>query len=152
MIGHLQTRKVRDAVTLFDCIQSVDSMKLAREISKRCVVAGRAIDALIEVNVSGEAQKFGVRPADVAALVEVVRVLPAVRLKGLMTMAPYTSDEDVLRATFRGLRELRDELVDRHGADALAVLSMGMTNDFRIAVEEGSTMIRVGSYLFSDEE
>jgi pyridoxal phosphate enzyme (YggS family) len=152
MIGHLQTRKVRDAVALFDCIQSVDSTKLAREISKRCEAAERVMDVLIEVNVSGEEQKYGVQVTDAAQLVEYAQSLPAVRLQGLMTMAPYTDDEQVLRATFRGLRELRDGLVTQHGEACFTVLSMGMTNDYRIALEEGSTMLRLGSYLFTAGE
>ena len=150
MIGHLQTRKVRDAVTLFDCIQSVDSAKLAREIEKRCGDAGRAtMDVLIEVNVSGEEQKYGVRPADAEELVREVIALPHLKLRGLMTMAPYTEDESVVRAAFSGLRVLAERLGTLFGPERFTVLSMGMSHDYTLACEEGSTMVRIGTALFA---
>ena len=150
MIGHLQSRKVRDAVTLFDCIQSVDSAKLAREIEKRCSEAGRAtIDVLIEINVSGEEQKCGVRPAGAEELVREVLALPHLKLRGLMTMAPYTEDEAIVRAAFSGLRVLAERLGVLFGPEHFAVLSMGMSHDYPIACEEGSTMIRIGTALFT---
>jgi len=148
MIGHLQTRKIRDAVKIFDCIQSVESEKTAREIDKRCFAINKKIDILIEINVSGEIQKFGVAPEDAPQFVGKVLNLNNINLKGLMTMAPYTEDESIIRATFIGLRELRDTLSQKFGAEFFQDLSMGMSNDYKIAVEEGSTMVRIGTAIF----
>ena len=148
MIGHLQTRKVRDAVKIFDCIQSVESEKLAREIDKRCKTVNKKIDILIEINVSGEIQKFGVQPDDAPLLIKNLLQLENVNLKGLMTMAPFTDNESIIRSTFSGLRKLRDSLSHQFGAEFFQILSMGMSNDYKIAVEEGSTMVRIGTALF----
>ncbi len=148
MIGHLQSRKAKIAVEFFDCVQSVDSAKLARELDKRCARLDKVMDVLIEVNVSGEEQKYGVKTDAAAALAEEILALPNLRLKGLMTMAPFTQDEAILRATFKGLRDLRDSLAEKYGADKFTLLSMGMTSDYTIAVEEGSTMVRIGTALF----
>jgi pyridoxal phosphate enzyme (YggS family) len=149
MIGHLQTRKVKDAVKIFDCIQSVESEKTAHEINKRCAALNKKIDVLIEVNVSGEIQKAGVSPFDTPQFVECILHLENLNLKGLMTMAPFTDNESVIRSTFSGLRELRDVLSKKFGADFFQTLSMGMSNDYKIAVEEGSTMVRIGTALFN---
>ena len=148
MIGHLQTRKVRDAVNIFDCIQSVESEKLAREIDKRCKTVNKKIDILIEINVSGEIQKFGVQPDDAPLLIKNLLQLENVNLKGLMTMAPFTDDESIIRSTFSGLRKLSDSLSQQFGSEFFQILSMGMSNDYKIAVEEGSTMVRIGTALF----
>ena len=149
MIGHVQSRKAREAVKLFQCIQSVDSVKLAREIEKRCVEADiPGIDVLIEANIGGEEQKYGVQPAEAEALAAEILKLPHLRLKGLMTMAPYANDEKVVRAVFGGLRDLGETLGRAWGANHFAVLSMGMSHDYPIACEEGSTMLRIGSALF----
>jgi len=148
-IGHLQRRKVKDAVKFFDCIQSVESEKLAIEIDKRCAAIDKKMDVLIEVNVSGESQKFGVAPEDAAALAEKIIQLENLNLKGLMTMAPFTDNEKILRSTFSGLRILSEKLAFDFGKNYFQTLSMGMSNDFEIAVEEGSTMIRVGTALFA---
>jgi len=148
-IGHLQRRAVKDAVKFFDCIQSVESEKLAIEIDKRCAAIDKKMDVLIEVNVSGESQKFGVAPEDAAALAEKIIQLENLNLKGLMTMAPFTDNEKILRSTFSGLRILSEKLAFDFGKNYFQTLSMGMSNDFEIAVEEGSTMIRVGTALFA---
>lgn len=148
MIGHLQSRKARDAAGFFDCVQSVDSLRLARELQARCTAAQCTLDVFLEVNISGEEQKYGLRPADVPEVVAACASLPALRLRGLMTMAPFTDDEGVLRRVFRGLRELRDAVRASGAPDTLTELSMGMSNDYRIALEEGSTMIRIGTALF----
>ena len=148
MIGHLQTRKVKDAVKIFDYIQSVESEKTAHEINKRCAAINKKINVLIEVNVSGEIQKAGVAPLDTPQFVECILHLENLNLKGLMTMAPFTDDDSVIRSTFSGLRELRDVLSKKFGADFFQTLSMGMSNDYKIAVEEGSTMVRIGTALF----
>jgi len=148
MIGNLQTRKVRDAVKMFDCIQSVESEKLAREIDKRCKAVNKKIDILIEINVSGEIQKYGVQPDEAPLLIKNLLQLENVNLKGLMTMAPFTDDDSIIRSTFSGLRELRDSLSQQFGAEFFQILSMGMSNDYKIAVEEGSTMVRIGTAIF----
>ncbi len=148
MIGHLQTKKVKDAVKIFDCIQSVESVKTAREINKRCNTINKKIDILIEVNVSGELQKFGVPVDKTLVFVEEIFQLENLNLKGLMTMAPFTDNEAVVRSTFKGLRELRDILSQKFGDTFFQTLSMGMSNDYKIAVEEGSTMVRIGTALF----
>ncbi len=149
MIGHLQTRKVRDAVKIFDCVQSVESEKTAREINKKCAAINKKIDVLIEVNVSGEIQKAGIAPVNAPQFVEKILQLENLNLKGLMTMAPFTDNESIIRSTFSGLRELRDSLSQKFGGDFFQTLSMGMSNDYKIAVEEGSTMVRIGTALFN---
>ena len=138
----------QDAVKIFDCIQSVESEKLAREIDKRCKTVNKKIDILIEINVSGEIQKFGVQPDDAPLLIKNLLQLENVNLKGLMTMAPFTDNESIIRSTFSGLRKLRDSLSHQFGAEFFQILSMGMSNDYKIAVEEGSTMVRIGTALF----
>jgi len=148
MIGHVQSRKARDAAALFDCVQSVDSLRLARELDARCAAAGRQVEVLLELNISGEEQKYGLPPADAESVAAAVMALPSLRLRGLMTMAPYTDDEQRLRAVFRGARTLCDALAARFGAERFSVLSMGMSHDYRLALQEGSTMIRIGTALF----
>jgi len=162
MIGHLQTNKVKLALDLFQFIHSVDSLRLAREISRRAEMLEVSVPILIEVNVSGEESKFGVplearapdpeekEPAlGVFDLVPRVVALPGIDLRGLMTMAPFVDDPETTRPFFRKLRELRDEINDRcFTPRPLQELSMGMTNDFPVAVEEGATFVRVGSALF----
>jgi len=151
MIGHLQRRKVRDLLPHVGMIHSVDSLRLAREIDKRAVAADVArVPVLLEVNVSGEEQKFGLRAEELDATVREVSALERVDLRGLMTMAPLADDPEQVRPVFRGLRELRDRLNDA-GASArpLEELSMGMSQDYRVAAEEGATMVRVGTALFA---
>jgi pyridoxal phosphate enzyme (YggS family) len=156
MIGHLQTNKVKATLAHAGLIHSVDSLKLALEIDKQARAQGRTVQVLVEVNVSGEASKGGFAPPDVARLADELSQRDgqqplAIEVAGLMTMAPLTGDETVQRSTFRGLARLRDELAARAGRFWRPVhLSMGMSNDYRIAVEEGATMIRVGSALFAD--
>ncbi|HLG12264.1 MAG TPA: YggS family pyridoxal phosphate-dependent enzyme [Dehalococcoidia bacterium] len=138
-IGHLQTNKVPAALALFDTIESVDSLKLAQTISRR---AEKPVRILLEVNVSGEASKHGLAPADIAAAVAEIAALTNVDLAGLMTMAPEVEDVEQTRPVFRTLRQLAE-------ASGLSELSMGMTNDFEVAVEEGATMVRIGRALFA---
>lgn len=140
MIGHLQTNKVKDALALFDVIQSVDSVRLAEAISRRA--AGRTVPIYLEVNVAGEESKTGFRMNEIRDAAARIRDLPGISVVGLMTVAPESPDlEGVVRPVFRQLRELRDEL-------KLDALSMGMTGDFEIAIEEGATHIRCGRALF----
>jgi pyridoxal phosphate enzyme (YggS family) len=137
-IGHLQSNKAGIAASLFDTIESVDSLKLAQALSRR---AEKPIRILLEVNVSGEESKHGLAPSEVAATVEAAGALPNIELMGLMTMAPEVDDPEQTRPVFRTLRELAE-------ANGLHELSMGMTNDFEVAVEEGATIVRIGRALF----
>jgi pyridoxal phosphate enzyme (YggS family) len=149
MIGHLQRNKVRDVLKMFSMIHSVDSERLAVEIDKEAAKQGLTVPVLIEVNVSGEATKEGLEPAAVRAVATAVSSMPHVRLAGLMTMAPLVDDAEETRPVFRRLRGLLEELraVGLPGAD-LRHLSMGMTQDFEVAIEEGATLVRVGTALF----
>ena len=144
MIGHLQRNKVKRALELFHIIESVDSLKLALEINKR---AKNKVNILIEVNTSGEPQKYGVSPEGVTSLVEKVLELENLRLLGLMTLGPYPPEEKKSRNAFKLLRELRYKMED-HFKIKLPVLSMGMTEDFEWAVMEGATIVRIGRGIF----
>jgi hypothetical protein len=145
LIGHLQTNKAARALELFDAIESVDSVKLARKLAELSGKRGGILPILVEVKTSPEETKRGIPLAEAKEVVAVIRELPHLELQGLMTMAPWTSEEKPIRACFSALRELRDEL---GGAKKLPVLSMGMTNDFELAVEEGATLLRIGSAIF----
>jgi PLP dependent protein len=138
-IGHLQSNKASLATELFDTVESVDSLKLAQALNRR---AAKPLRVFLEVNVSGEASKYGFAPSEVAATVEAVGALPNIDLVGLMTMAPEVNDIEQTRPVFRALRELAE-------ANGLRELSMGMTNDFEIAIEEGATTVRIGRALFA---
>jgi pyridoxal phosphate enzyme (YggS family) len=142
MVGHLQTNKAGLAVELFHFIQSVDSIRLAEVISRH---AQRDMPILLQVNVSGEASKFGFPPDQVSSAVEVIARLPHLQIKGLMTIAPLANNPEEVRPFFRQLRLLRDSLGLEH-------LSMGMTDDFEMAVEEGATMVRIGRAIFGQRE
>jgi len=150
-IGHLQSNKVRDAVELFEMIQSVDSLNLAREISKRCEQAAKTMPILLEVNVAGEASKFGYKPEALLQELKEMNALSKIEVHGLMAIPPYTVDAEKSRAYFRRLRELKGEAEQILGAP-LPHLSMGMSGDFEIAIEEGSTIVRVGTALFGERK
>jgi len=147
MIGHLQRNKAGRAVELFDRVHGVDSEDLAGSLSRRAVAAGRRLPVLVEVNVSGEASKFGVSPALLDALLERVAGLPGLALEGLMTVGPAAVRPEDARPGFARLRSLRDQ-AERSLGLALHELSMGMSGDFEVAVEEGATLVRVGTALF----
>jgi pyridoxal phosphate enzyme (YggS family) len=147
MIGHLQSNKCRDAVELFEMIQSVDSLHLAEEINKRAEQAGRSIPILLEVNAVGEASKFGYRPEQLLADLPRINALPRLEVHGLMTVPPWTTDPNRLRPIFRELRELKARAEQTLGAP-LPQLSMGMSGDFELAIEEGATLVRIGTALF----
>lgn len=150
MVGHLQRNKARDAVTAFDWIQSVDSMRLARALSGRMEQGRSALPILIEVNAGREAQKHGFAPDEAVERAAEIAALPGLSVRGLMTMAPLTDDEPVVRATFRRARKLFEQMAapsDRGGVRA-DTLSMGMSGDYAVAIEEGSTMLRLGTVLF----
>lgn len=147
LIGHLQSNKVKKAVQFFDVIQSVDSVELARAISRRSGEAGRTIECLVEVNSSGEDQKYGVPPERTSGLISDIRQLSSLELRGVMTVGPLTEDDDLVRAAFRVCRKIFDEARTTMG-ERFSILSMGMSSDFQAAIEEGSTMIRIGTGLF----
>jgi pyridoxal phosphate enzyme (YggS family) len=147
MIGHLQRNKAARAVELFDRVQSVDGVEVARALARHAAAAGRTLRALIEVNVGGEASKFGVAPAGLEGLLEQVLALPGLAIDGLMTVAPLTERPADARPHFARLRALRDAAAKSLGR-ALPELSMGMSADFEVAVEEGATIVRVGTALF----
>ena len=138
LIGHLQTNKAKTAVELFGIIHSVDSVRLAQALSRR---AHESVPILLEVNVAQEAGKFGFAPEEVTSALSSIEALPNLNVRGLMTVAPLTDDPERVRPVFRRLRELRD-------AHGLQELSMGMTGDFEVAIEEGATLIRVGRAIF----
>ncbi len=147
MIGHLQRNKAGRAVELFDRVHGVDDAELARALSRRAVSAALTLPVMVEVNVSGEASKFGVAPEELERLLEAVATLPGLSLDGLMTVGRAVERAEDARAGFARLRELRDRAQSRLGL-ALPALSMGMSGDFEVAVEEGSTMVRVGTAIF----
>lgn len=149
MIGSLQRNKAKEAVRLFDVLESVDSEALAEELSRRAVEQERAVDVLVQVNMAREPQKHGASPEEAAAVVRRTAALPGLRLRGLMTIAPAVSDPEEVRPVFRALRELRDNLQGVLGV-ALPELSMGMSEDFEVAIEEGATMVRIGRAIFAD--
>ena len=150
LIGHLQSNKVRHALELFDFIHSVDSAKLADRISFIADEIGASPRILLEVNVSGEKSKSGMKPEEVAPTVRhIVEECPRVTVEGLMTMAPFAEDPEQARPYFRRLRELRDA-VERDLGVGLPRLSMGMSGDYAVAVEEGATWIRLGTVLFGE--
>jgi len=149
MVGHLQTNKCRDAVQLFEMVQSVDSLHLAEELSHRAEQAAKTIPILLEVNIVGEASKFGYKPEQVLLDLERLNAMPRLELHGLMTIPPWTSLAEKARPVFRKLRELKEQCEKLLGAP-LPQLSMGMSHDFEVAIEEGATMVRIGTALFGE--
>jgi len=148
-IGHLQSNKVRDAVELFDLIQGVDSLGIAREISKRAVSAAKTMPILLEVNVAGEGSKFGYRPEQLLAELRELNALPKIEIHGLMAIPPYTPAPEQARPYFIKLRELNRQAGALLGAP-LPQLSMGMSGDFEVAIEEGASIVRLGTALFGE--
>jgi pyridoxal phosphate enzyme (YggS family) len=148
-IGHLQTNKCRDAVELFELIQSVDSLHLARDIEKAADRAAKHVSVLLEVNIAGESSKFGWHPDRLLAEIGEVNALTRIEIHGLMTIAPYATDPEKVRPVFRQLAVLRRDCEAKLGAP-LPILSMGMTADLEVAIEEGATMVRVGTALFGN--
>ncbi|RIL05655.1 MAG: YggS family pyridoxal phosphate-dependent enzyme [Proteobacteria bacterium] len=142
-IGHLQTNKARDAAACFDWLHGVDSARLAQGLAKHAAAAQRTLVVLLQVNLSGEATKSGVSEAELPALLDAVRALPALRAAGLMTMPAPSPDPEAARPVFAKLRTLCDRL-------GLEELSMGMSDDFEVAVEEGATLVRIGTALFGE--
>jgi len=149
LIGHLQTNKVKYAVEIFDLIHSVDSIKLAKEIDNRSVQFKKTIDVLIEVNISGEETKYGYNPEKVEAFLKEISEFSGIRVRGLMTIAPISKNKEEVRPYFRRLRELSERIRDKNIKNIkMDYLSMGMTDDFEIAIEEGANMVRIGRGIF----
>jgi|SRR5437899_6842379 len=148
-IGHLQSNKVRDAVELFEMIQSVDSLALAQEINKRAEAAAKTMPVLLEVNVAGEASKFGYQPEPMLAELTGLNALPRIEVHGLMAIPPFTPVPEKARPYFQKLRELKERAEAVLGAP-LPHLSMGMSGDFEVAIEEGATIVRLGTALFGE--
>ena len=147
LIGHLQSNKARIAAQCFDCIQTVDRPKIARRLDSLASEFGRDLAVLMQVNVGGEEQKAGIDPCDAPQLLAVIDEFPNLRLQGLMTIPPYTEDPEDARNYFKKLREIRDTLNEGRGVP-LQDLSMGMSHDFEVAIQEGATIIRVGTAIF----
>ncbi len=151
LVGHLQTNKVKKALELFDVIQSVDSVRLAREISLASAADGRRVPVLVEVNTSGEDSKYGLGPGETVAAIEEMADLDGIEVTGLMTIGAFLPDPEDVRPCFRALRAIRDEIEDLVIPDVrMEHLSMGMTNDFEVAIEEGATIVRVGRAIFGE--
>lgn len=146
LIGHLQSNKARIAARLAAVVHTIDTPALAAELGKRAAERASPLPVLIEVNVGGEAQKHGCTPDQIAPVIEAIQARPSLRLQGLMTVPPHTDDPEGARPFFRQLRELRE----RHGADLLPGLSMGMSHDLDVAVAEGATLVRVGTAIFGE--
>jgi pyridoxal phosphate enzyme (YggS family) len=149
LIGHLQSNKAKDAVRLFDSIDSVDRAELAEEIDRRAEAFGKTQKVLLQVNVAGESTKFGCAPDAARALADKINSSSRLSLHGLMTIAPYSLEPEKSRPHFAALRELRDRIEVETGLK-LPVLSMGMSGDFAVAIEEGATSVRIGTALFGE--
>ncbi|MCC7421538.1 MAG: YggS family pyridoxal phosphate-dependent enzyme [Planctomycetaceae bacterium] len=148
LIGHLQRNKARRIIPAIACIHSIDSLRLLQTLESIAGELGVRLQGLLEVNVSGEEAKDGFAPDELLASVDALAGLQHVQIKGLMTMAPYSEDPETARPVFAALRTFRDQLAARLPSHALAELSMGMSGDFEVAIEEGATLVRVGSSLF----
>ncbi len=153
IIGHLQSNKSKEAIKVCSLIQSVDSLKLANAIEKQASKLNKIVDILVQFNTAREEQKFGAEIEGALSFVEEMGKLEHICVKGFMCMAPYTEDQGIIRRSFSDLREIRDQVKTRfagHSRIETGVLSMGMSGDYKIAIEEGSTMIRVGSAIFKE--
>lgn len=148
-IGHLQRNKVKSALEIFSTIESVDSRRLIEEVGRRAQQSGRSIDIFIEVNVSGEESKFGVSPEDAEEIISFASAFKSLKVKGLMAVPPFFDDPEKARPYFRKLKEFREEIKKLNIPNVdIKYLSMGMTDDFEVAVEEGSNIVRVGRGIF----
>ena len=149
LVGHLQTNKVKYAIEIFDLIHSVDSIKLAKEIDRRSLQFGMITNVLVEVNVSGEETKYGIKPEEVETFLKGISEFSRIRVRGLMTIAPIVEDKEEVRLYFRKLRELSKEIKKKNIKNIrMDYLSMGMTEDFEVAIEEGANMVRIGRGIF----
>jgi len=151
LIGHLQSNKAKKAVKIFDMIETVDSLKLARAIDRACHNIGKVMQVLIEVNSGEESQKAGVTPIDCIPLIKEMAVLKNIRIMGLMTMGPFSGDPEDARPYFRKTRDIFEDIkkLDLPGIE-MKYLSMGMSNSYRVALEEGANMVRIGTRIFGE--
>jgi pyridoxal phosphate enzyme (YggS family) len=150
LIGSLQTNKAKDAVALFDLVHSVDRANLIEALASAAAKAERRLPVLLQVNIAGEESKQGCEPGETEALALAIAAQPSLELRGMMTMAPLVSTPEEARPVFRGLRQLRDDLCRAHTTLNLPDLSMGMTNDYAVAIEEGATIVRIGRAIFAE--
>ncbi len=149
LVGHLQTNKAKKAVQLFDFIQSVDRERIAQEISRRAKDLGKAMEILVEVNTSGEETKFGVHPDKALPFIETISKLEGIKIKGLMTVGLFSENPEEVRPCFKKLKKLFEKIKSANLPNVeMKFLSMGMTNDFEVAIEEGSNMVRIGTGIF----
>lgn len=149
MIGHLQTNKVKYIVDKVDFIHSVDSIKLAKMISKEASKKGCEVNILVQINIAEEDSKYGISQSDAEEFIRDISILPNIKIRGLMTVAPYVDDPEDNRLVFRKLREICVDIKQKNIDNVyMDVLSMGMTNDYEVAIEEGSTMVRIGTAIF----
>ncbi len=152
-IGHLQKNKVKKAVEIFDMIETVDSADLAEEIDKRCRAIGKVMPVLIEINSGKEPQKFGVPPGDAGALAARAAKFPNIKVMGLMTMGPFSGDPEDARSYFIETRKVFEEIkAAKPSGVEMRYLSMGMTNSYRVAIEEGANIVRIGTKIFGERE
>lgn len=149
MIGHLQTNKVRKIIDKVKLVHSLDRMSLAKELNKRARINNITVDTLLQVNISGEESKFGLKKEEDLPFIEEILEFKYINIKGLMRMAPYTENKSLIRRVFRGLYDLKEEIVKRNYKNIdMDYLSMGMTNDYKIAIKEGSNMVRIGTGIY----
>jgi len=149
LVGHLQRNKVKDAINIFSMIHSVDSLRLAEEINNRCEQKNIRMNILLEINVSGEETKYGFKPDEIIPALKIISEMKNVNAMGLMTMAPFEANPEDTRPVFRQLRELRDGIIEQNIPNVkMKYLSMGMTNDYTVAIEEGANMVRIGTAIF----
>lgn len=150
-IGHLQTKKVRKVVEMFDMIESVDSLRLAQEIERCCAARDKLMPVLIEVNSGKEEQKYGVNPEDVLELIDEISSYPHIKIMGLMTMGPRFGNPEEARPYFQKTRELFEQIKGLHRPNVeMKYLSMGMTNSYEVALEEGANLVRIGTKIFGE--
>ncbi len=147
MVGHLQRNKVKQAIQIFQMVQSIDKVETVAEIEKRAI---QPLDVLIEINSSGETTKSGIHPKDLFSLVDDLMNFKKIRIRGLMTIGPFTFNEEEIRNAFILTRKSYEELKDKYKNLDITILSMGMTADYRIAIEEGSNMVRLGTAIFGE--
>ena len=153
MIGHLQRNKVKNALKVFDCIQSVDSLRLAKEIDRQCGNMGKIMPVLVEINIAGEESKYGVKPEELPDILQQIASLPKLQVNGLMTMEPHSRNPEDSRPHFKRMKRLFDEVASRDIPNIeMKILSMGMSDSYQVAIEEGSNMVRLGAKLFGPRQ
>ena len=152
-IGHLQSNKIKEVIQYAQCIQSIDNLNTAQKLEQRLEREGRNIDILVQVNTSAEESKFGCEPEDAENLVKAIAVLPHINIRGFMTIGLFSGEEDKVRACFRCLKQVQKRVTDMKLPNvSTAVLSMGMSGDLEAAIEEGSTMLRIGTAVFGERQ